>query len=96
MGVISTSRGSAFAKWFSGCCLSSFMSKDMCGGFRSSVSQYLSRSRSFPRSISNLLTVIYSAGVGVVPKGNQRQIKASLSTIYIQVKAIVVFALIWR
>ena len=56
--VISTASGSAFARWFENCCLSQFWSKDMCGEFRSSVSQYLSRSRLFPRSIAASPTVV--------------------------------------
>ena len=39
------------------------------------------RSISFPGSITNSLTVVYSFGAGVVPKGNHRNIKYRSSTI---------------
>ena len=55
-----------------------------------------SMSRSFPRYISSLLSVVYSAGAGVVPKGSFRQIKASFSIIVMQVYAVLSFAWIWR
>ena len=61
----------------------------MCGEFRSSVSQDSSRSRSFPRSIAASLTVVYSAGTGVVPSGNLKQRKASSLTIAMHVNAVV-------
>ena len=50
----------------------------------------------FPRSISAFPIVVYSAGAGVVPKGSFRQIKASFSTIVMQVDAVLAFAWIWR
>ena len=50
----------------------------------------------FPRSIAALRTVVYSAGAGVVPKGNRRQKNSSSSTISIQVHAVVAFACIRR
>ena len=87
--MISTARGSAFVGWIVDCCLSSCCSKDLCGGFRSSVYQDLSRSRSFPRYISASLAVVYSSGTCVVPTGNIRQRKASPSTIYMQVDTVV-------
>ena len=96
MAVLSTSRGSAFARWFSDLCLYSFESKDIYGEFRSSVSQDLSRSRSLPRSIAASLTVVYSSGEGVVPKGNHRQMNSRSSTIAIQVDMFVAFAWIQR
>ena len=94
--VMFTAKGYAVAIWLVGCCLYSCGSKDLCGEFRPSVSQYLSRSRSFPRSIAASLTVIYSAGAGVVKKGNRRQRKDSLSTIAMHVNAVGAFAYIWR
>ena len=96
MDVVSTARGSDFESWFSKCCLFYFGSKDLCGEFRSSVSQYLSRSRSFPRYIFASLAVVYSTSRGVVPKGNRRQRKAIFSTIAVQFNAVVEFAWIWR
>ena len=96
VAVISTAKGSAVARRLSDFCFSSFGSKDWCGEFRSSVSQDSSRSRSFPRSIAASLTVVYSAGAGVVPKGNLKQRKASSSTIEIHVNAVVAFACIRR
>ena len=92
MAVVSTARGSAFAIWFSKYCLFYFGSKDLCGEFISSVSQYLFRSISFPRSIYALLIVVYSDGAGVVPKGNHRQIKVISSTIAMQVDAVIEFS----
>ena len=68
VAVISTANGSAVSIWLSDCCFSSCWSKDLCGEFRSSVSQGSSRSRSLRRSIAASLTVVYSAGAGVVPK----------------------------
>ena len=50
----------------------------------------------FPRSISALPIVVYSSGAGVVTKGSFRQIKASFSTIVMQVDAVLAFAWIWR
>ena len=69
VAVIFTSEGSAVSRWLAYCCFSSCESKDQCGEIRSSLSQYLSWSRSLPSSIATSLTVIYSAGAGVVPKG---------------------------
>ena len=54
--------------------------------------QDLSLGRLFPGCIAAFLTVIYYSGAGVVPKGNCRHIKASLSTITMQVDAVVAFA----
>ena len=39
VAVISTAKGSAFARWLADCCFSSGGSKDMCGELRSFVSQ---------------------------------------------------------
>ena len=50
----------------------------------------------FPRSISALLIVVYSAGACVVPKGSFRHIKASFSTIVMQVDGVLAFAWIRR
>ena len=93
---MSNAKGSSVEIWLVDCCLSSCGSKDLCEEFRSSVSQYLSRSRSFPRSISASLTVIYSAGASVVPKGNRRHRNASLSTIAMHVDVVVSSACIRR
>ena len=68
----------------------------MCGEFRFSVSQYSSLGRLLPRPISAFLIVIHSVGSGVVPKSNSRQRQASLSTISMQVNAVVAFAWIRR
>ena len=81
MTVISTAKGSAVSILIFDCCLSSCGSKDRCGEFRSYASQNSSWSRSFTRSISASLTVVYSAGARVMTQGNRRQIKASSSTI---------------
>ena len=70
VSLMSTSRGSAFERCFTGCCSSSFGSKVLCGELRFSVSQDYSLSRSFPKSIANFLIVVYSSVVSVVPKGN--------------------------
>ena len=83
-------------RYFYDCCLSSFDIKDMCGELRFSVSQYSSLSRFFSRSIAYQIIVVYSDVAGVVPTGNQRQRKASLSTIAIQFDAVVAFAWIQR
>ena len=68
----------------------------MCGELIFSVSQYFSLRISFPMSIAASLIVVYSAGVEVVPKGNRRHIKFRLSTIDMQVDAVVAFSWIWR
>ena len=44
---------------------------DWLGEFRSSVYQDSYRHRLFPRYIAASLTVVYSDGKGVVPKGNR-------------------------
>ena len=54
------------------------------------------RSRSLPRSIATSPIIIYSAGVGVVPKGDLRHRKASSWTIEMNVNAVVAFACIQR
>ena len=92
VAVMFTARRSAFSRLSTNGCSSSFGSKGMCGEFRSPLSQDLSQSRSFPRFIVASLTVVYYYGVGVVPKGNCRQRKASLYTVEMQVNAVVVFA----
>ena len=94
--LMSTDNGSAVARWLSDCCLFSCGSKDQCGKFRSSVSQDSSRSRSLPRYIAASPTVVYSAGVGVVPKGDLRQRKASSFTIAFHVDTVVEFSCIRR
>ena len=91
-----TSKGSDVVRCLADFCFSICGSKDQCGDFRSSVSQYSSRSRLLPRSISASLTVVYYAGAGVVPTGNFMQRKASSSTIAMDVDAVVAFACIWR
>ena len=47
-----------------------------------------------PRSIAASLMVVYSAGAGVVPKGNLKQRKASASTIVMHIDAVLAFACI--
>ena len=96
MAVLYTDKGSDGARWLFECCLYFCGSKDLCGEFRSSVSQDSSRSRSFPRSIAASLTVIYSFVAGVVPKGDRRQRNASSSTIAMHVTAVVIFSCIQR
>ena len=73
-----------------------YESKYWCGEFRSYVSQDPSQSRSFPRSIAASLTVVYSSGAGVVPKGNLRQKKSISFNIAMHVDVVVSFACIWR
>ena len=80
VSVISTARGSAFTGWFSGCCLSSFGSKVLCGEMIFYGSHNSSLNRLFPRYIAAFLIVVYSYGADVVKKGNYRHRKASLST----------------
>ena len=60
------------------------------------MSQDSSWSISFPRSIVASLTVVYSSGAGVVPKGDLRHIKAILPTIAMHVDMVVAFTCIWR
>ena len=52
VAVMFTAKGPVVVIWIVDSCLSSCGSKDLCGEFRSHVSQDLSRSRSFPRYIS--------------------------------------------
>ena len=94
--VMYTARGYSFDIWLSECCLSFFGSEYMCGELRLSAYQDLSLSISLPGYIDDFLTVVYSASVGVVPKGNLRQIRDSFSTIAMQVDAVVAFAWIRR
>ena len=94
VAVMSTAKGYAVAIWLVDCCFSSCGSKDRCGGFRSSLSQDSSRSRSFPRSIAASLTVIYYYGAGMVTKGNLSQRKSSSSTIAMNFDAVVAFSCI--
>ena len=89
-----TTNGSAVAIWPVNYFLSSCGSKDRCGEFRSSVSQYFSRSRSFPRSFAASLTVVYSAGTVVMPKGNRSHRKSISSTIDMHVDTVFTFACI--
>ena len=96
VAVMSTAKESTVVRELVGCCLSSCGSKDWCGQLRSSVSQDSSRSRLFPRSIVASLTAVYSAGAGVAPKINHRQIRDSLSNICMHVDSVVVFACIRR
>ena len=94
VAVMSTSKGSAIVIFLDECCLYSCGIKDRCGEFRLSVSQDSSRSRSLPRSIFASLSVVYSAGAGVAPKGNLSHRKASLSTIAMHIDAVFAFACI--
>ena len=88
--------GPLLQRYFYDCCLSSFDIKDLCGELRFSVSQYSSLSRFFSRYTAYQIIVVYSDVAGVVPKGNQRKIKASLSTIAMKFDAVVAFAWIQR
>ena len=94
--VMSTAKGSVVEIWIAEWCFSYCGSKDRCGEFMSSVSQDSSWSRSFPRSIATSLTVLYSAGAGVVPKCNLRQRKSGSYTIAMHVDKVVKFAYIRR
>ena len=94
VSVMSTDKGSSVAIWIVECCLTSCVSKYMCGEFRSYVSLDSSFSISFPRCIVGSLTVVYSAGTIIVTKFNRRQRKASLSTISLRVNTVVAFACI--
>ena len=96
VAVISTAKGSSSTRCLIDCCLFSCGSNDLCGEFRSSVSQYSSRSRLFPKPISASLTVVYYSCASVGPKGNCRYIKAILSTISMHVDLVVIFACIWK
>ena len=96
VAVISTAKGSVVARWLAGYCFSSCGSKDRCCESRSSVSQDSARSRLLPRYIVASLTVVYSVGVGVVPKGNLKHTKAFSSTTEMHVDMVVVFSCIWR
>ena len=96
VAVMSTANGSVVEIWLADYCFSSCGSKDWCSEFRSSVSQDSSWSRLLPRYIAASLKVVYSAGAGVVPKCNLRQIKTSLLTNEIHVNVVVAFASIRR
>ena len=96
VAVMSTAGGSAFERWFSVYCLSSFGSKVLCGELILSVSQDFSLSRSFPRSIAASMVFGYYSGVGVVPEGNRSHRKAILSNIDVQVNGVVEFSWIRR
>ena len=96
LDFMSTAKGSEVAIWIVDCCLYYCVSKDLCGEFRLFVSQDFPWSRSFPRYIAASLTVVYSAGVGVVPKSNRKQRKSSSSNIAMHVDAVVEFSFIWR
>ena len=92
--LMSTAKGSDVSRWLADFCFSSCGSKYQCGEFSLSVSQDSSHSRYFLRSIAASLTVVYSDGDGVMPKGNLSQRKASLSTITMHVNTFVSFACI--
>ena len=96
VAMISTDKGSTFYRWLANCCFSFGGSKNWCGELKSSVSQYWSWSISLPRYIAASLIVVYSAGAGVVPKGNLRQRKASSSTIAMHIDAVFACACIRR
>ena len=91
-----TSRASDFARWLSDWSLSSSRSRFLFGELRYILSHESSLSVFFLRSIYASLIVLYSYGAGVVPKGSSRQIKASFSTIVMQVDTVLAFAWIWR
>ena len=94
--VMSTAKGSAVAIWIVDCCFSSYGSKYWCGEFKSSTYLDSFQSRLLPRSIAASLTVAYYAGAGVVIKGNLRKIKSIMSTIAMNVDAVVAFSCIRR
>ena len=94
VAVMSTANGSAVARYLTYFCLFSYGSKDFCGESRSSVSQDSFQSRLLPMYIADSLTVVYSDGAGVVPKGNLRQRKSSPLTISVHVNVVVAFACI--
>ena len=94
--VMSTDQGSDVEIGLVDCCLSFCGIKEQCCEFSSSLSQDLSWSRFFTSSIAASLIVVYYAAAGVFSKVNHRQIKASLSTIYMHVDTVVAFACIRR
>ena len=96
VAVMSTANGSAISRWLSDWYFSSCGRKYRCGKFRSYLSQDSSRGGSFPSSIVASLTIVYSSGEVVAPKVNFRQVKASSSTIAMQVDTVVPFACIRR
>ena len=96
VSVISTVKGSAVEICLADCCSSSCEIRDRWGELRSSLYQDSSWSISLHRSIASSLTVVYSSGVGVVPKGKFRQRKASSLTIAMHVDAVVAFVCIQR
>ena len=81
VAVMSNSKGSTVARFLADFFFSSCGSKYWCGDFRLFVFQDSNRSRSLPRSIVASPTLVYSAGAGLVPKGNLSQRKAISSTI---------------
>ena len=94
VAVICTAKGCAVEIWFAYCCFSSCGSMDHCGELRSSVSQDSYQSISLPRSIASPLTVVYSAGSGVVQTGYHKQRKSSSLTIAMHANTVVAFACI--
>ena len=64
----------------------------MWGDWGSVASHHLSLRRSLPRPISASFNVVYSAGAGVVPRGELRHRRVRLSKMAMHVDAIRVFA----
>ena len=94
--LMSTARGSDFERWSYECHSFSSGSRFLCVEVRYVVNHDSYLIRSLPRSIAALLVVVYSADAGVVPKGNHRQRRASLSNISMQVEVAAAFAWIQR
>ena len=92
--VMFTAKGSSIVIWLVDCCFSSCGSKNQWVDFRSSLYQYSSWSRSFPRYIATSLTLIYYSGAGVMPKGNHSQRKAISYIISMHVNTVVAFVCI--
>ena len=85
--ILSSCNSASVYGWFP----SSF-SRFLWGDCSSVASYDLSLWRSFPRSIADSLTVLYSYGAGVIPKGRIRHRRTRLSTMVNHVDAIHLFA----
>ena len=70
--------------------------KNWCGKLRLYVSQYLLWSRLFPKFIATSLTVLYSAGVGAMEKGDHRKRNYDFSNIALHVYMVLIFAYFWQ
>ena len=89
--LMSNDSFSACSSWYCPGYYYSSLISCMWGYWSSVVSHYFSLRRSFPRSIATSLTVVYSAGAGVVTKGKRSHIKERLSTMVIHFGVICMF-----